>query len=304
MSANIGIDERQKESLLASAAQILSEKTWDTKWLNISRIFGFSDEAKTTDRFIRSQGFHDDDYPERLFNFLESSYNTSPSQTIAMIKYVFDELKKQGVLGDAEIMRYPIMQELFYANNSAIQKESTKPNIANYTNSLNVFVVHGRNLNIRDAMFQFLRSIGLKPIEWSQAVSETGKASPYIGEVLDKAFNMAQAVIVLMTPDDEGKLNQKFQKADDLEHERTLTPQARLNVVFEAGLAMGRDQKRTLLLEFGKLRPFSDIGGRHVLRMNNSSAKRQELAQRLQTAGCAVDLSGTDWHTCGNLDSL
>jgi predicted nucleotide-binding protein len=162
-----------------------------------------------------------------------------------------------------------------------------------------VFVVYGRNLKPRDALFQFLRSIGLKPLEWSQAVLATGKTAPYIGEVLDQAFSMAQAIVVLMTPDDEGRLISKYQSAEDHPYEKELTPQPRLNVVFEAGLAMGRKQDRTVLIELGKLRPFSDIGGRHILKMDNSVAKRQDLAQRLKNAGCDIDLSGTDWHRCG-----
>ena len=44
-----------------------------------------------------------------------------------------------------------------------------------------VFVVHGRNLKARDAMFIFLGAIGLDPIEWSEATKATGKPSPYIG---------------------------------------------------------------------------------------------------------------------------
>ena len=51
-----------------------------------------------------------------------------------------------------------------------------------------VFVVHGRNSEARDALFSFLRAIGLTPIEWSQAVDLTGKASPYVGEILDTVF--------------------------------------------------------------------------------------------------------------------
>ena len=68
-----------------------------------------------------------------------------------------------------------------------------------------VFVVHGRNTAARDALFEFLRSLDLHPLEWSEAVSATGKASPYIGEILDAAFSRAHAVLVLFTPDDEAR---------------------------------------------------------------------------------------------------
>jgi predicted nucleotide-binding protein len=112
---------------------------------------------------------------------------------------------------------------------------------------------------------------------------------------------MAQAVVVLMTGDDEGRLRTNLRQVREPEHEVELTRQARLNVVFEAGMAIGRDADRTVLVEMGTLRPFSDIGGRHVVRLDNSTQRRQDLASRLGTAGCAVNLSGTDWHTAGDL---
>lgn len=65
-----------------------------------------------------------------------------------------------------------------------------------------VFVVHGRNLAARDAMFSFLRAVGLQPIEWSQAVAMTGEASPYVGTILDAAFGAAQAI---SRPTDAGR---------------------------------------------------------------------------------------------------
>src|SRR5881394_258804 len=55
----------------------------------------------------------------------------------------------------------------------------------------NVFVVHGRNVEARTALFRFLRSIGLRPLEWSHTIELTGKAAPYIGEILDVAFTNA-----------------------------------------------------------------------------------------------------------------
>lgn len=165
-----------------------------------------------------------------------------------------------------------------------------------------VFVVHGRNAELRNAMFWFLRSLDLSPIEWSQAISSTGSGSPYIGQVLDAAFEEAQAIVVLMTPDDEAKLRDLFLKPSDNQYERELTPQARPNVLFEAGLAMGRNPNRTILVEVGSLRPFSDIGGRHTVRLDNSPEKRRDLATRLRKAGCQLNDEGTDWFTAGDFE--
>ncbi len=165
-----------------------------------------------------------------------------------------------------------------------------------------VFVVHGRDLRYRDSMFTFLRSVGLHPLEWAEAVAATGRPNPYVGEILDTAFSIAQAVVVLLTPDDEGRLREQLRQQGDPSHETELTAQARLNVIFEAGMAMGRFPDRTVLVELGPLRAFSDIAGRHVIGLDNSTQRRQDLAQRLQTAGCPVNLTGTDWHTAGRFD--
>ena len=73
-----------------------------------------------------------------------------------------------------------------------------------------VFVVHGRNEALRKSMFEFLRSIGLTPIEWERALQLTGQATPYIGEVLDTAFENAAAIVVLMTPDEITYLRPEF----------------------------------------------------------------------------------------------
>ena len=67
-----------------------------------------------------------------------------------------------------------------------------------------VFVVHGRNEMARRAMFSFLHSIGLTPVEWSMAVQDAGRTSPYVGEILEAAFSRAHAVVVLFTPGRSG----------------------------------------------------------------------------------------------------
>ena len=168
--------------------------------------------------------------------------------------------------------------------------------------SANVFVVHGRDTQTRDDMFQFLRAIGLHPIEWSEAIQLTGKSSPQVWEILERAFSEAHAILVLFTPDDEAHLRESLRSEHELTYETRLSGQARPNVLFEAGMAMGKSEDRTVLVELGVLRPFSDIAGRHTVRLDNSPQRRQELAQRLRAAGCPVNLEGTDWHTVGNFE--
>lgn len=165
-----------------------------------------------------------------------------------------------------------------------------------------VFVVYGRNDVARREMFAFLRSVGLSPIEWNQAVALTGTGSPFIGDVLNAAFSIAQAVVVLLTGDDEARLRSEYQAGDDPDFENILTPQARPNVLFEAGMAFGIQPNRTILVELGRLRPFSDVSGRHTVRLSNKTEKRMELVQKLKNVGCEVDLSGNDWVNTGDFN--
>lgn len=148
-------------------------------------------------------------------------------------------------------------------------------------------------------MFDFLRSINLSPMEWSHAVQLTGEGSPYIGQILDAALSNAAAIVVLMTPDEIAYLQPRYGHGDG-DPETQPAAQARPNVLFEAGMALGRDPRRTVLVEIGDVRPFSDVAGRHAVRLTNEVAQRQALAGRLAAAGCDVDLKGSDWLTTGD----
>ena len=65
-------------------------------------------------------------------------------------------------------------------------------------------------------------------------------------------------------------------------------------------MAFGIHPDRTVLVQVGHVKPFSDIAGRHVVVLDDSPQRRTELAQRLETAGCHVNLSGRDWLTAGS----
>lgn len=168
------------------------------------------------------------------------------------------------------------------------------------TKDNSVFVVHGRNDKLRRSLYDFLRALGLKPLEWEKVVLMTKKTNPYIGEILDNTMAKVQAVIVLFSPDDEARLRPEFLTRTDEPSERQLRGQPRPNVLFEAGLALGRHPDKTILVEVGKLRKFSDIAGRHVARLSNEYSKRNDLANRLENLGCKVDKQGTDWTRTGD----
>lgn len=163
-----------------------------------------------------------------------------------------------------------------------------------------VFVVHGRNERIRKSLFAFLRALGVQPIEWNKALAMTRKGSPYVGEVIDAAFDKAKVIVVLLTPDDEAKLKTQFVRGGDPSFERRLTGQPRPNVLFEAGMAFGRQPNTTILVQVGRIRAVSDVAGRHIVHLSDSMASRQQLVAKLKATGLDIDDIGDDWHSEGD----
>lgn len=152
-----------------------------------------------------------------------------------------------------------------------------------------VMVVHGQDQEAADALFDWLRAIGLRPREWAQLVQAEGSGSPFIGKVLDQAFRDAQAVVVLFTPDERAAIREELGGGQP---EWRL--QARPNVLLEAGMAFATHPQRTVLVVLGDQALPSDLAGRHYVTLGTIDAL-QDLAQRLEAAGCPVDRSGSHW---------
>lgn len=218
--------------------------------------------------------------------------------------YLLQQKYIDGTIGGMDGSRYLQSSGVnFYENNSSlINATADIQGNGSMPDSKKVFVVHGRDGQLRDNFFAFLRALNLDPIEWSEALKLTGKATPYIGEALDSAFKNAQAVIVLLSPDDEVRLSPELWKDPEEENEKEFKLQARPNVLFEAGMAFGSHPDRTLLIEVGQVKAFSDVAGRHVIRLSNGAEKRNEVVERLRTSGCDVKTSGSDWLKTGNFD--
>ncbi|WKA30040.1 TIR domain-containing protein [Bradyrhizobium roseum] len=148
-------------------------------------------------------------------------------------------------------------------------------------------------------MFDFLRALNLNPKEWDHVLREARGNNPFIGNALDEVMEKAQAVVVMFTPDDLVTLKEQFRGADERNTEGQAQGQARPNVLFEAGLAMGRHAEKTVLVQIGKVKAFSDVAGRHIVKLSETTESRNDLANRLEKIGCKVDKVGRDWMKAG-----
>ncbi len=166
-----------------------------------------------------------------------------------------------------------------------------------------IFVVSGRDSETTAALIQVFRALNLRIIEWEHAVLRTGLPNPYVGDVVFAGLQMADAVIVVLTPDDLVVLRADLLHTDDGSMERTVQGQARPNVFYEAGIADAYGRERTVIVEIGPAKSFSDVSGRHVLRYDGSAARRNALVERLQLAGLEPDRSGSDWLNVGDVTS-
>ncbi len=163
-----------------------------------------------------------------------------------------------------------------------------------------VFLVHGRDLRLRDSMVALLRAFDLRVVDWDEASRATGVATPYTGDVIVAGMNVADVVVVLLTPDDLGCVHPKFLTTSDGLHESRLNGQPRMNVIFEAGIAMARDRTRVVIVEIGDVRAMSDTEGLNVLRIKDDLTSRRRLGGRLKTAGLAVHMDNDEWPEAGD----
>jgi hypothetical protein len=70
------------------------------------------------------------------------------------------------------------------------------------------------------------------------------------------------------------------------------------------GMAFGKYPDRTLIVEFGQTRPFSDVTGRNTIRFSDTPQSRKKIADRLRNAGCLVRTDDkSDWLTGGDFSS-
>jgi predicted nucleotide-binding protein len=158
-----------------------------------------------------------------------------------------------------------------------IEKE-IQPGAVEQIRENRVFIVHGHDNATLAQVENLLYRIGAEPWVFHRLPKE---GSPTVIEILERYIPQADAVIALLTPDDEGR---KHGASEPLE------TRARQNVLIEAGYAVISKRRRSLLVALGGVSIPSDFDGIHRIQGQQWNSERElELAQRLKDMGLTVD---------------
>jgi predicted nucleotide-binding protein len=183
------------------------------------------------------------------------------------------------------------------------RRRLTTPKIpkAPKTKENTVFIVHGRDEALRNSMIDFLGALGLRTLEWNHAIRAASRrkgGNPYINDAVTKIMEEAQAIVVILSPDDEVKLRSHFVRPHERRDEGKIQFQARPNVLFETGIAIGTHHKKTVIVQVGAVKPFTDISGMHIMHLSGEKS-RNAFANRLEDLGCKIDKVGDRWLDAG-----
>lgn len=142
-----------------------------------------------------------------------------------------------------------------------------------------VFIVHGHDKNTLTQLENLLHRIEAEPWTFERLPK---KGSPTVIELLEEYVPTADAIIVLLTPDDVGRVVS--------ETDQPLEPRARQNALIEGGYAVISKRNRSLLIALGGVSIPTDFEG--ILRVQDRSWSDRvavETAKRLKGMGLTVD---------------
>lgn len=162
--------------------------------------------------------------------------------------------------------------------NKVYPQESPKTKKRGHSDiSTKVFIVHGRDNEVKETVARFVEKLGLHPI----ILHEQPNGGKTIIEKFEEYSDVGFAII-LMTPDDKGSLV----------NDESMKNRARQNVIFEHGYFIGKlGRDRVVALVKGDLELPSDISGVLYLGIDNGGAWKLVLAKEIKSVGYNIDLN-------------
>lgn len=225
---------------------------------------------------------------QRLFNTDELSQEYSywgiavagPSSLRERISDFADDVNKKIRRIESVIERLP----LYALHDNGSTSQPIPVPMSNSTNlhskTRDVFIVHGRNNELKETVARFLSQLVLHPI----ILHELASAGRTIIEKFEDQSDACYAVI-LLTPDDVGGL-------DSPESIDQLNKRARQNVIFEWGFFVAKLGRRNVcaLVAEGVEIP-SDMHGIVHVSLDRDGAWKMLLARELKAGNVEVDLN-------------
>ena len=141
----------------------------------------------------------------------------------------------------------------------------------------NIFIVHGHDKNVLNAVSLLLANQNIKPIVLETQANQGRTLIEKLEAHTDQDY-----AIVLLTPDDMGRSRRQ----------RKWKGRARQNVILEYGYLMGklgRNKVACLLVDPKKLEPPSDMVGLVYIKLDKYGEWKSELGRDLKAAGFAID---------------
>ena len=143
-----------------------------------------------------------------------------------------------------------------------------------------IFIVHGHDKATKESVARFLERLDLDAVILHE---RPNKGRTIIEKLLEESDNDVGYAVVLLTPEDVGKLASE---------EGETSPRARQNVIFELGLfvaKLGRQRVHALYREGVEI-PTDYLGVLFTL-LDDAGAWQVKLAMELQAAGFDIDLN-------------
>lgn len=187
---------------------------------------------------------------------------------------VFAEEFMAGMRSATAIIRSALQEYEDYERSPEPSHDRSEDN-SPLAKSRNIFVVHGHDNEMKEAVARFLENLELAPI----ILHEQASGGDTIIEKLERHRNVSYAII-LLSPDDVGRVNNQG---------KALRARARQNVILELGFfmgALGRSHVFTLLR--GDIEHPSDLLGVIYVKFDDASWK-MKLLQELKHNGFDID---------------
>lgn len=230
-----------------------------------------------------------------------SDFNTELLKRIFDNDFYANEYNQGGVLFG--FARMPTLWDKYNDLQSDIKRDITKlesihdrlnlipqsPTLSTNSNTMNklqsgkdIFIVHGHDNEAKREVDVFLRKLGFNPI----ILHEQPNQGKTIIEKFEHYIKNVSFAIVLLTPDDEGRVRKKDNTDEELQ------PRARQNVIFELGYARARlGEKKVCALHKEKVEFPSDYSGVLYIKMDDGDGWQMKIAQEMQASGLDVNVN-------------